>query len=91
MITQPYQLYVERTDARKNMARYYAMSIEPTLFGETSLVRRWGRIGSGGQRMVHHFAREEEAVSLFLHLVRKRRARGYKPKPYIRQDASGDI
>ncbi|MFN3321717.1 MAG: WGR domain-containing protein, partial [Allorhizobium sp.] len=24
MITQPYQLYVERTDARKNMARYYA-------------------------------------------------------------------
>lgn len=34
MIAQSYQLYVERIDARKNMARYYAMSIEPNLFGE---------------------------------------------------------
>lgn len=80
MITQPYQLYVERTDARKNMARYYAMSIEPTLFGETCLVRRWGRIGSGGQRMVHYFGREDEAVELFLELLRKKRHRGYHPK-----------
>lgn len=80
MITQPYQLYVERTDAMKNMARYYAMSIEPTLFGEACLVRRWGRIGSGGQRMVHHFRREDEAVDLFLELLRKKRLRGYRPK-----------
>ncbi|CAN7771210.1 WGR domain-containing protein [Rhizobium leguminosarum] len=79
MIAQPYQLYVERTDVTKNMARYYAMSIEPTLFGETCLVRRWGRIGAGGQRMVHHFRREEEAVELFLELLRKKRSRGYRP------------
>lgn len=90
MIAQSYQLYVERTDPKKNMARYYAMSIEPNLFGEACLIRRWGRIGANGQRREHHFAREEEAVSLFLQLVRKRRSRGYKPKPYIRQDASGD-
>lgn len=31
MIAQPYHLYVERTDVAKNMARYYAMSIEPNL------------------------------------------------------------
>jgi predicted DNA-binding WGR domain protein len=51
MIAQPYQLYVERKDPTKNMARYYAMSIEPTLFGQACLVRRWGRIGVRGQRL----------------------------------------
>ena len=64
MIAQPYQLYVERTDRTKNMARYYAMAIEPTLFGDCRLTRRWGRIGARGQEMVHHFEREEDAVQL---------------------------
>jgi predicted DNA-binding WGR domain protein len=81
MIAQPYQLYVERIDATKNMARFYAMSIEATLFGEACLTRRWGRIGSDGRREVHHFPREEEAVSLFLKLLRKRQLHGYRPKP----------
>jgi predicted DNA-binding WGR domain protein len=77
MVTQPYQLYIERTDASKNMARFYAMSIEPTLFGETCLTRRWGRIGAYGQKQVHHFVREQDAVVLFLDLVRQKRNRGY--------------
>ena len=81
MIAQPYRLYVERTDAAQNMARYYAMAIEPTLFGDCCLTRRWGRIGTAGQEKVHHFEREEEAVRLFLDLLRVRRARGYRPKP----------
>lgn len=79
MIAQPYQLYVERTDPAKNMARYYAMSIEPTLFGDACLTRRWGRIGSNGQIMVHHFDREEEAVRMFLDVLRTKRKRGYRP------------
>ncbi len=86
MITQPYQLYVERTDPTKNMARYYAMSIEPTLFGEACLIRRWGRIGVGGQRLVHHFSREEDAVALFLELLRRKRSRGYRPRLHSRQE-----
>jgi predicted DNA-binding WGR domain protein len=77
MVTQPYQLYIERTDPSKNMARFYAMSIEPTLFGETCLTRRWGRIGADGQKQVHHFACEQDAVLLFLNLVRQKRSRGY--------------
>jgi predicted DNA-binding WGR domain protein len=83
MIAQPYQLYVERTDATKNMARYYAMSIEPTLFGEACLIRRWGRIGAGGKRLVHHFKREEEAVGLVLQVLRQKRSRGYCPKSSV--------
>ncbi|MHB0952766.1 MAG: WGR domain-containing protein [Allorhizobium sp.] len=79
MIAQPYHIYIERTDTEKNMARFYAMSIEPTLFGEACLMRRWGRIGTRGQIKVHHFEREEEAVELFLDLTRQKRARGYRP------------
>ncbi|SIQ89469.1 WGR domain-containing protein, predicted DNA-binding domain in MolR [Rhizobium sp. RU33A] len=78
MITQPYQLYVERTDASKKMARYYAMEISASLFGDICLTRAWGRIGKGGQRRIHSFQREEEAVSLFLELLRQKKARGYR-------------
>lgn len=80
MITQPYQLYIERTDRTRNMARFYAMSIDTNLFGETCLTRRWGRIGTWGQTRIHQFKREEEAVRLFLDLLRGKRARGYRPK-----------
>ena len=83
MISQPYHLYVERSDASRNMARYYAMSIEPNLFGDVCLLRKWGRIGTKGQMMVHHFGREEEAVRLFLDLLRKKRKRGYRPRPSV--------
>lgn len=78
MITQPYHLYVERKDRARNMARFYSLSIEPNLFGELCLTRRWGRIGAKGQTIIHHFEREQDAVLLFLDLTRQKRARGYR-------------
>lgn len=77
MIAQPYRLYVERTDVTKNMARFYAMAIEPNLFGAACLTRRWGRIGTKGQTMSHHFETEREAVVLFLDILRQKKRRGY--------------
>lgn len=88
MVTQPYQLYIERTDAAKNMARFYAMQISTSLFGETCLIRRWGRIGTLGQMRIHHFGREEEAVRLFLNLTRQKRARGYRPRTIAQRSLS---
>lgn len=81
MISQPYQLYVERTDEARNMARFYAMTIEPNLFGEICLTRRWDRIGAHGQMKVQHFASERDAVAAFLDLLRKKRSRGYRAAP----------
>lgn len=78
MITQPYHLYFERTDATKNMARFYAISIEPNLFGEACLTRRWGRIGTNGKVKNHQFEKEQDAVDLFLDLLRQKRRRGYR-------------
>ena len=83
MIVQPYHLYVERIEPEKNMARFYALAVQPTLFGQVSLVRSWGRIGARGRRKVHLFNDEKQAVSLFLELLRKKRNRGYKPKPTV--------
>ena len=40
MIAQQYQLYIERHDPRRNMARFYALSIEETLFGVKGERRR---------------------------------------------------
>ncbi|MFJ1311380.1 WGR domain-containing protein [Agrobacterium sp. P15N1-A] len=77
MLAQHYQLYIERTDPTRNMARYYALSIETTLFGTFCLTRRWGRIGSSGQSIEHHFDGEMEAVAMFLDLLCRKRARGY--------------
>ncbi|MBY3029468.1 WGR domain-containing protein [Rhizobium leguminosarum] len=72
------RLYIERIDPSKNMARFYALSIEPNLFGETSLVRSWGRIGSRGQQKIHVFDSEAKAVDLLLSLLRRKRSRGYR-------------
>jgi len=83
MIQQPYHIYTERTDPSKNMARYYALEITETLFGEPCLIRRWGRIGAPGQSLTHHFVRERDAVMLFLELMRKKKARGYRPKSSV--------
>ncbi len=76
MITQPYHLYVERIAPDKDMACFYALVVQPTLFGEVSLVRAWGRIGTRGQQMVHLFDSESEAVSLFLDVLREKNEGG---------------
>lgn len=84
MIAQNYRLYIERRDAGRNMARFYALSIEETLFGQTCLVRRWGRIGTMGRTVQHSFDDEGKAVELFLELLRAKRMRGYRPRSAAR-------
>ncbi|TBX79947.1 WGR domain-containing protein [Rhizobium laguerreae] len=79
MTLQPFHLYIERREPDKNMARFYALSIEPNLFGGTSLVRSWGRIGSRGQQKIHVFDSELKAVDLLLTLLRRKGSRGYRP------------
>ena len=88
MIVQNYRLYIERRDAGRNMARFYALSIEETLFGQTCLVRRWGRIGTTGRIVQHSFDDEGEAVGLFLELLRAKRLRGYRPSGAAQREAA---
>jgi predicted DNA-binding WGR domain protein len=43
-------LVLERRDSHRNLARFYVLAIEPTLLGDSALVREWGRIGTLGRR-----------------------------------------
>jgi predicted DNA-binding WGR domain protein len=71
-------LVLERVDRARNMARFYVLSIETTLFGDLALVRRWGRIRSAGrQRIDLHPSRPTVQIELKKWLERKRR-RGYQ-------------
>ena len=70
-------LVLERVDRARNMARFYVLSIEPTLFEDLALVRRWGRIGNvGRERIDLHSSGPIAQVELKKWLDRKRR-RGY--------------
>ncbi|WP_407114748.1 WGR domain-containing protein [Bradyrhizobium sp. LMG 9283] len=41
-------IMLTRIDNHRNMARFYRLDIQPTLFGECSLAMEWGRIGGRG-------------------------------------------
>lgn len=79
MAQYPFHLHIQRIDPSRNMARFYELSIEPTLFGEVSLVTSWGRIGTRGQRRVALCQDEKQALGLFLDLLRQKRRKGYGP------------
>lgn len=72
-------ILLRRIDPRRNMARYYALTLEPTLFGEVAVMRHWGRIGTRG-RSKSCFLGPLEAAHTALHrqAARKKR-RGYAP------------
>jgi predicted DNA-binding WGR domain protein len=75
-------IVLERVDPARNIARYYVLSIEPTLFAKHTLIRRWGRIGSLGRERHQFFGGEDASqaqVTLETWLARKRK-RGYAPR-----------
>lgn len=74
---EPEPLHLRRIDAARNMQRFYALSTQPTLFGEMSLIRNWGRIGTYGKTMVQTFGSSAEAIDAFGRLERAKRRRGY--------------
>jgi predicted DNA-binding WGR domain protein len=45
-------LVLHRCDPSCNMARYYVLAIEPSLFGDATLIREWGRIGRPGRKRI---------------------------------------
>ncbi|MCO6187623.1 WGR domain-containing protein [Rhizobium sp. L1K21] len=71
-------VYLIRIDAAANMARFYQLRIEPTLFGGIALTRNWGRIGHFGQtRTVFHASFQDALQEKQFHLERKLK-RGYR-------------
>jgi len=68
---------LRRVDASKNMDRFYELSLEPTLFGEWAVVRRWGRSHSEGRKRETWFDSPSPAVLFLDRLHRQKVKRGY--------------
>ena len=73
-------ILLERIDPSQNMARYYVLSIEPTLFGDSALVRESGRIGSSCRRRSEFFPHPDEAHLALDTWLKRKRARGYQER-----------
>src|SRR5690606_36272331 len=71
--------HLVRIEPNRNMARFYRLAIEPSLFGDTCLVQDWGRIGARGQRRIRLFTSLDEAVRQFQAIASAKAKRGYVP------------
>jgi predicted DNA-binding WGR domain protein len=71
-------LVLERRDENRNMARFYVLAIEPTLFGDSALVREWGRIGSWGRRRLDLYADDRASGEALEAWLRRKVRRGYR-------------
>ena len=60
------------------MARFYCLSLESSLFGETILVLRWGRIGTHGRRREQYFADSGTATAALERKAQAKARRGYQ-------------
>ncbi len=69
---------LHRRDPQRNMARFYAVSVERSLFGEFMLVRQWGRIGRRGREQSEWYASASDASGAGDRLVQAKRRRGYQ-------------
>jgi predicted DNA-binding WGR domain protein len=69
-----------RSEPSKNMHRFYALHLAPTLFGEWSLISEWGRIGSAGKVMHRTFEIEALAESAFAKRLKVKNETGIRAR-----------
>ena len=70
-------IYLTKRDPEKNMARFYALDLQPTLFGGWAVVKEWGRIGRAGQGRSALYGEKSQAETAFSRELGRRLKRGY--------------
>lgn len=72
-------IVLRRVELARNMARWYTLSLEVTLFDDWSCTRRYGRIGQrGGRVMIGLFEDHRSAEAELQAILRAKQARGYE-------------
>lgn len=71
-------LVLHRVDPAVNMRRFYALSLENSLFGDILLVRRWGRIGTHGRVRFDWFENPADAADELTRIASVKARRGYQ-------------
>ncbi|RUM95662.1 WGR domain-containing protein [Pseudaminobacter arsenicus] len=80
MATPTHSCLLDRIARERNMARFYELSVKPTLFGEVALVRRWGRIGTWGRQRIDIHPHGHAALAALEDIARTKHKRGYRPR-----------
>lgn len=68
---------LHRIDPAHNMARFYALDVQPDLFGCILLVKAWGRIGTHGRVVQEMHLTEAQARAALQRQAERKRRRGY--------------
>lgn len=79
MVEPKLQVVLQRRDCARNVARFYVLAIEPSLYGDAALMRAWGRIGSLGRQRLDLYASAAEAGEALEAWLARRVGRGYTP------------
>jgi predicted DNA-binding WGR domain protein len=75
----PEPVRLTRVDPSRNMARFYTLSVEVSLFDGFTCTRGFGRIGSrGGRLMIGLFDTQGEAEAELARWLRAKQERGYQ-------------
>ena len=70
-------VYMKRFDHTRNLARFYQVDIQPTLFGDWAVICRWGRIGTEGRTRQDWFTALPDAQTAQACRLARKRRRGY--------------
>ena len=65
-------------DAKRNRFRYYHLYLTEDLWGETCLVKAWGRIGKGPQQRFYWLAEDKKLGALLQAVILRRLSHGYR-------------
>jgi predicted DNA-binding WGR domain protein len=70
-------MHIQRRDPTRRMARFYRLVVVTDLWGQCSLLREWGRIGSPGRVRLDPHHSEGAAIAAAGRLERQKRRKGY--------------
>lgn len=70
--------YLKKRDPIQGQYRFYTLHLTQSLFGDWTLVREWGRIGSPGRMMMDWFDNFEDAPAALQHKVSEKLRKGYQ-------------
>jgi predicted DNA-binding WGR domain protein len=69
--------FLTRIDPTRNMDRFYFVTVLPSLFGDWTVMREWGRRGSAGTvRLASHRWQDDARISA-QRTVKRRLQHGY--------------
>lgn len=74
----PGRIKLRQIDPRRNLRRFYLLTVQRDLFGGATLTREWGHIGSAGKLRTSHHRDEGQAVDALAEIAQQKFKRGYR-------------